>query len=335
MNYADCMNMCARGFCFFQRRNITIITAFLLTVLITYGANAQSPIAENTTQPSVISSLTKTIVNIIQDPFPVGNVEEPTKKVLADITLYGIMADITSPTAPFSYGEYAIFIHYDKSEDARVSIAFAKENYAHTHHFVRLTSNPRILVYALPKQETATTHYYRLVINGVWTHDYQNPNSIIDDNSVHVSVAAISALPRVFFPSFVYNRHTKHVRFFLYLNKKEYQMLTDTSLRPINPYIIEYNHIYIVGNFTAWDPFLIRMHESPDQENLYYADVTLDKGTYYYYFQVGNYDILDPKNRNIVPRFTENLYANTLFINKTRDTNTGAAYLVAKKSSKN
>ncbi len=324
--------MYTHKFFFFQKKSITNIAVFFLTVLITHAVLAQNTTEENTEKPSIVNTLTKTITNIIRPSFPTGRIEKATKQALSDIMLYGMVAGITAATAPFSYGQYTVFIHYDKSEDARVSIAFAEENYAQVHHFARLTSNPRILVYVLPKKEIETTRYYRLVINSVWTYDYQNPNSIVDDNSIRVSVVTMKALPHLFFPSFVYNKNKKQLRFFLYLDKKKYQTLTDTSLRSINPKLIEYVPVYVVGNFTAWDPFLIRMHEYPEQENLYYADVYLDEGAYYYYFQVGNYDILDPQNKNIVPRRTENLYVNTLFIDKKKDTNTGASYLIAKKS---
>ncbi len=323
------MNMHAVGFSFsLSKKAASIITVFLLAVFMAHSAHAQ-----DTGTTGRAGSLAQTITGIIREPFPRGGIEKVTQEALLDSMLYTILASIKSPTAPFSYGKYFIFTHYDKSEDARASIAFADEQYAQTHHFVRLKSNPKILVYILPKKETATTLQYRLVINGVWTHDYQNPNSLIDENNVHVSTSTMSPLPRMFFPSFVYNSKKKQLRFFLYLDIENPQTLTDTSLQEVDATTIQHVPIYVVGNFSAWDPFLIRMQKSPEQENLYYADVTLDKGTYYYYFQVGNYDILDPRNRSIVPRRTEDLYVNTLIINNAIDAKTGAPYLIAKKPS--
>ena len=305
----------------FYRDSIYFLT---LLIALTWHAHAQQV-------PSSVlprGFLERTIA----PPPSVNPVDENTANALQDTMLYGTLANIQKPLAPFSYGENTVFVHYDTFQNARVSIAFAHENYSITHALVRLQSNTKVMVYVMPKNTRITTLHYRLIINGVWTHDEQNPNSVVDGSGIRVSSTTMNPLPQEFFPSITYNSETQQARFFLYLNTESSSLIQDTTLATIDTATIKHRAVYLVGDFTGWDPFLFQMKKLDSISNIYYIDVPLTKGTYYYYFQVGNYNILDPKNRSIVPRRTHNLYVNALFIQHKIDKYTGSAYLVAKTS---
>lgn len=267
---------------------------------------------------------------IIGKKEPIVPAEAPTQKALSDTGLYETLAGLQGPVAPFSHGAYTIFVYYDAAKDSRVMASFANEQYSRLHPFVRLQSNASVMVYALPKKTEAQTIHYRLVVNGMWTRDEQNPFSTVDANGVRVSIANAKPLPAVNSPSVDYDGTTKTARFYLYLNTEQSSIVYDTSLTGIDTASIAHGPVYLVGDFTGWDPFLVRMQQSDSDAHLYYADVTLGKGNYYYYFQAGNYDVLDPKNRSIAARRTDNLFVNTLAIETTVDPETGRVYLMAR-----
>ncbi len=289
------------------------LSFFIFTVLL-YISYAQ-------TISDYASSAQDIIANIIKKDLAktrIPPIPLETRQALSDSTLYNTLANIKGGREPFPYGKYIIFVYYDEHEDTRVNISFTYEKYSQIYQYTRLKSNPKILVYVLVPPIGMFEIQYRMIVNSTWTHDIQNKNYILDSNGIKISTAKAAPLPASMLSSVIYNTNSGIARF--YFQKEEItQVLKDTFLDKITLENIHEKAIYLTGNFTEWDPFLIVMKETYPNSNLYYADVHLTPGTYYYYFQMGNYNLIDPKN-NIISKRKNNSYVSTIIIPVTTST---------------
>ena len=153
-----------------------------------------------------------------------------------------------------------------------VGARFAHEGFVTLHLFTRNELGVFVLPLELPDEVSEVR--YRIVVDGLWQTDPRNPTAAIDDRGVRFSVVTLPerrAPERLFSP----------------------QPNSDGSLTfrldaPAG------RRITVVGNFTAWDPFLYPMaEESPGR---YTATLRVPPGRIYYYFTLDGGRLLDPLN---------------------------------------
>lgn len=266
-------------------------------------------------------SIKEKIMNLVIPPITT-TIDNTTNTALQDLSLYSTLAEVTKPIVPFLYGQYFIFIHYDDTQKDRTFIAFEHEYYNELHRFVRLTNNKNVSVFILPQLYVNQNINYRMVINGIWMIDYNNPQSQIDSRGIQVSSVFIPMVNPLFLSPIV-KIDESTIRFYLYLNSNKLAF-RDTNFNVISPQNITKQTVFLTGNFTNWDPFLLPMTPVENVDNLYYVDISLKEGTYYYYFQMGSTDILDPKNKQISKRNSSGTLVNSFEITSTVMETTGA-----------
>lgn len=253
-------------------------------------------------------------------------VDQYTSQALRDTTLYSSLAKISKPMAPFVYGQYFIFIHYTTDPNDRVFISFERDNYNQLFSYITLEANTDVRVFVLPGTHTTQTLRYRVVINNLWSSDPQNPRTIVDANGIRVSMVTIPPVNPLFLPPVVIvNNNT--MRFYLYIYMGAFP-LKDTRLHHIDYSALSSSQIYLSGDFTGWNPYLIPMRPVENANNLYYADVPVREGTYYYYYNLGATDALDPKNNAMVKRRATGTYVNMVEVRTEIKETTGAKTLV-------
>ncbi len=296
-----------------------LATLCILSVwfFISYRGLSQDQTPDALSQEMLISqNLIHTSSDFIHRLFNNHAEKTYTHMVFNDSILQSMVSSLTGSVRPFLWGKSVLFTFYDPSLESQVSISFKDEKFNTTYPFLRLKANPTILVYAHPREFEHTTIDYRLIINGAWTHDTNNPDYTSDINQVKISRIELKQLPSSYLEPIVIRDDS--VRFYFY-----YQP-TKTLLQSLDKkYIQNYPRsedlvLYLVGNFTSWDPYMIRLQQSNIDDNLYYADVALSPGTYHYYYNMGEYSVLDPENLLVSKRHKLRGFVNTFILDYER-----------------
>ncbi len=161
----------------------------------------------------------------------------------------------------------------DGTQLRRVGIAFAHENYNQVHSFYRNRHGIFVYPYSPPKELDSLT--YRLVVDGMWTHDPNSPRHTRTSEGVVLSSLSL--------PSTEDKERGAPYR-------TEGGEVTFTFRSE------DANQVSIAGTFNRWNPYMHRLHEDPQEEGLFTITLSLSQGTYYYYFVVDGRRRLDPSN---------------------------------------
>jgi hypothetical protein len=204
------------------------------------------------------------------------------------------LLSISRPGAPEIYEDAVIFTQ--PSSYRRVGIAFAHEGYAHIYWFRKLLisgeepvpsaktepglppptrqayQDSGILFHVYTFPEDLGELRYRLIIDGLWTTDPNNPRISIDQKT-GVNQSVIS-LPQV-------QRRAPAAGSIP-------GSLSFTYTAPPGEYIT------VGGSFNNWDPFMYVLNES--SEGVYTLTLPLPPGTYHYVFFHRGQRVLDPHN---------------------------------------
>ena len=117
------------------------------------------------------------ILIIITSPFAVeGN----------SLSIHIEISEITEAHSPMFIDNHILFTYFGgKKYIRRVAIAFETDNYKQVYPFMRNEYNVFFLTREIPER----TEYlnYRLVVDGVWTHDPVNVNSFLSPEQVRIS----------------------------------------------------------------------------------------------------------------------------------------------------
>ncbi len=122
----------------------------------------------------------------------------------------------------------------------------------------------------------AGTYKYKFIIDGVITHDKNNPNSIDDGAGGKISVFTLKK------PINYYGRNPIHIKDNIY----RFFFMSRQAKR-----------VFLLGSFNNWNPFNMKMKRI--NKDLFIIDVELHPGVYYYLFSVDNKWKSDPRNTNV------------------------------------
>ncbi len=195
-------------------------------------------------------------------------------------TIDTIITGIRDAGAPYVSGNYAVFTA--PKEARHVGISFDFEQYRQIHTFQELVTYDyleepvgSLLFYILELPENCTRIQYRMIIDGLWTTDYLNPNRTYDaECGTYLSVLKVNR------PYTVKTaERDPHMVTFVYEGE------SGKSIR-------------LAGNFTNWDSFIYYLTETVPGR--YEITLPLTSGTWYYQFYSGMTAMLDPKNTNRV-----------------------------------
>lgn len=201
-----------------------------------------------------------------------GVLPAPAQDNGPNIDLHIQVTTLEEAREPFRVGEYLV-LSYDRERPLRyVAAAFAHEDFAERHVFSRNQHDVYILTYRLP--EGLEEVEYRVVADGTWRTDPENPVSRRLDTDFEVSVVDVSDRP---------------------------QPIPDGPRR-IEEDRVEFvyegspgRRVHISGSFNNWDPYMHRMEEV--EPGRYEISLRLREGTHFYHFVVDGRRQPDPRNR--------------------------------------
>lgn len=205
------------------------------------------------------------------------------KKALAaeekDLYEYNnIISSLESVSAPKITERYIIFTH--RAGPRHVGIVFDYENFSIIHTFQNHTNRDidgnvtgSLLFYILERPEKLTTIKYRLIIDGLWTSDPENPEYDYDATTgISLSLVQLgSPLPDITgtekngFVKFIYNG------------------APGSTVR-------------LAGTFTNWDSWIYQLSET--KPGFYEIAIPLPEGKYYYNYYIGMKAVVDKTNPN-------------------------------------
>jgi hypothetical protein len=189
----------------------------------------------------------------------------------ADPQIRTALGGIETAGPPRIVNEYLLLTYRSDLPPRFLGAAFSHENFATVHSFVRNEEGIYLLVFPIP--ETSTELQYRLVIDGLWTLDPQNPNTRQDPFGHLVSVVSIP-------------RSSKKVRESPILRTGRY-----VQFRYFGP---SHTRISVAGDFNAWDPFSHPLLETTP--GVFETTIRIRPGRHFYHFVIDGTILPDPLN---------------------------------------
>ncbi|MEL3912999.1 isoamylase [Treponema pedis] len=197
-----------------------------------------------------------------------------------DEYVYGQLVETISRVGiPKIEGRYIIFTASGKRH---AGISFAHEDYRHIHSFKKLVRSDfqsdaenQILFYIFQIPDGIGEIRYRLVIDGLWSSDPENPDSVFDyTHGMSVSVVNVP-----FYKEYKTSIEGKNLVRFTYIGEAK-------------------QRIKLAGTFNNWDPFMYEMEEVVPGR--YELALNLPKGTWFYAYFSGSMQLPDSTNKNYV-----------------------------------
>jgi hypothetical protein len=152
-----------------------------------------------------------------------------------------------------------------------VGARFEHERFGRLHLYAR--NQHGVFVLPLPLSDDMATVRYRIVVDGLWQADPNNDRLSVDQEGVAFSVVDLPAPAFRTLPSPRSNAD----------GSVTFQLQAPAGRR-----------ITVVGNVTAWDPFLYPMVE--EEAGRYTLTLRVPAGRIYYYFTLDGSRLLDPLN---------------------------------------
>ena len=187
-----------------------------------------------------------------------------------------IIVSLEKPAAPIVTDNYIIFTASSKARFT--GIAFDFEDYKKIHPFqIRKTTDAEnketnsVMFFLLERPKKISTIKYRLVIDGLWTTDPQNPLTEYESSS-GISLSKIEIKETL--PEVTSKKEKDFVKF-VYRGKSGQK-------------------IRLGGTFTNWDSWIYELEES--EPGFYQLSIPLTTGTYYYNYYLGMNAIVDKTN---------------------------------------
>ncbi|MDR1179697.1 MAG: hypothetical protein LBK44_04265 [Spirochaetales bacterium] len=182
--------------------------------------------------------------------------------------------ETTEASAPEIMDDTVFFSCKPRGDVRYVGIAFAHEEFREIHIFERNEFGVLFIFYPIPEELHSLD--YRLVIDGLWVTDPENPLKIRDAAGLSLSrfeLPVSAAQPVARSP----------------VIREDGQVEFNFEAPPGRD-------IYLAGSFNGWDPYMYRLRET--RPGLYSLSLRLLQGTYYYMFTVEGRKRLDPLNPN-------------------------------------
>ncbi len=181
------------------------------------------------------------------------------------------MANIKTARAPVMRNRSILFTYEQEAYARYVGIAFEFEEYQRIHPFLRNQHDVFVLLFDPPEDSRELT--YRIVVDGLWMPDPHNPNTVRDHKGNRLS-------------QFTYKLPARRVI--------ESPVISADGTVEFNVRYSAGKRVYLTGDFTNWEPFMIKMNETTP--GLYTISRRFPPGDYSYCFIAGGARMTDPLN---------------------------------------
>ena len=224
-----------------------------------------------------------------------------------DIHLYREIRGLTEAGPPRVIQGHLVFTYRPSERERRsrftriVGLSFAHENFGRVHPYKRLSlsefASEDLFYYVMEIPENRDELLYRIVVDGVWTADPENPETRAIGGGLRASHFEI---PREYrgemeYPSVADGR----IRFVLDLGNGRARFLRTLREDRIAVEEFEGNSVYVAGTFNNWDPFMHPLQPDPTDPGRFVGTIRAPRGVQYYYFVVDGVRVLDPENREL------------------------------------
>ena len=193
-----------------------------------------------------------------------------------------------SGQAPEYMQGQVLFSYSERQPVRRVGVAFQHEDFRRVHPFMRNEHNTFVLNYTPP--EDAERLVYRLVVDGLWRADPENPHRVTLQGNVSASALNLPTKVQKKQPSGTEAQQ----------GKVTFRLAAEQADR-----------VAVAGSFNQWDPFMHTLRPSSPQDTHYSLSLDLPRGTHYYYFVVDGRRMPDPLNPRML-RTQEGSYVSVL-----------------------
>jgi hypothetical protein len=171
-------------------------------------------------------------------------------------------------------GELLLTYAFDSDPESErvhtVQAAFSHENYSVLHPFLRNENGVFLLLTEIPN--TSEPLLYRLIVDGTWTTDPNNPHRSVDQWGVPLSEIVVR--PQALASRVPVVHDGGEVEFVLRAAPN--------------------SRVSIAGSFNAWDPFMTPLFEI--EPGVYRRRLRVGAGEHFYYYIVDGLRLPDPEN---------------------------------------
>lgn len=223
---------------------------------------------------------------------------------LDDIHLYREIRGLNEAEAPRFVQGHLLFTYRPSERERRsrftrmVGISFAHEQFSRVYAFKRLSlseyPSEDLFYYVMPAPKEREELLYRIVVDGLWGTDPENPRSRPVAGGVSASLVEVpreyrgeESLPAV---------GDEQVRFALHLDENLTPFLTTLRQERLPTGEFAGHTVYVAGSFNNWDPFMHRLRQDPRNPRRFVGSVRVPPGRHFYYFVIDGVRVLDPNN---------------------------------------
>jgi len=188
-----------------------------------------------------------------------------------DINLHLKITSLKTAGPPEVWRDYVILTSHPKKDARFVGAAFSSDNYQTIQSYQKNEYGIYFLVLPLQSDEVID---YRIIIDGIWIKDPENPDSVRDRNGLFLSRLTFPPSQRARQLSPVLNEDGGTVEFYI---------KTGPGKR-----------VYLAGDFNRWDPYMTALKEK--EPGFYSTELSIKPGRYAYYFVIDGEPVPDPLN---------------------------------------
>jgi len=188
-----------------------------------------------------------------------------------DINLHLKITSLKTAGPPEVWRDYLILTSTPKQGTRFVGAAFSSDNFQTIHSYQKNEYGIYFLILPLQNEEIID---YRIIIDGIWIKDPENPVSVRDRNGLFLSRLTFPQSQRARQLSPVLKRDQGTVEFYIQTSPGK--------------------RVYLAGDFNRWDPYMTALREK--EPGLYSAELSIKPGRYAYYFVIDGEPVPDPLN---------------------------------------
>ncbi len=187
-----------------------------------------------------------------------------------DVQLHLKITGITEASAPELWRDYLILTYKPSRPVRYVGAAFSHEDFREIHTYMYNNHGVYFLILPAPAEKTLT---YRVVVDGIWETDPNNPETISDRNGLLLSKLKFPEPP---------------------VSGTLSPQLMENSRVSFHIHTKPGKQVYLAGDFNRWDPYMTNMKET--EPGTYKVTLRIKPGRYGYYYLIDGEPVTDPLN---------------------------------------
>ncbi len=192
----------------------------------------------------------------------------------SNISLHIAISELEKASAPQFIDNHILFTYFTENKYVRlVAVAFDQDGYKQIYPFMKNENDVFFLVKNIPEKTGVLN--YRLIVDGVWTDDPENPMTIYTPENLRISQIKIPES---------------------YSEDEESPIIDSNGNVKFVYRDLSNKNIYLSGNFNNWDPFMLKLKEDEREPGTYVISLRMSPGKHYYTFISDGVTVRDPNN---------------------------------------